>query len=74
MNKFIFDNAQTNLWKFINIYQKYLMKNLNANEYFNFNLIFENSGKPKDLNQLILDYQFINQFIDLWENHFIYYY
>lgn len=74
MNKFLLNQEQKNLWIFINLYKKYQNKQLNANELFNFynNLKLLNS-ENKQLNELINDDHFLEQFIFNWENRFILY-
>lgn len=69
-NKFLLSNENANLWKFINIFKRYLNKELNGNEYFNFVVLISKSKHKLDLSKLILDQRFINEFIFNWENNF----
>ena len=70
--KFLLNEKQANLWKFICIYKRYINKKLNSNEYLNFvqNLKLLNKENA-ELNELIMDQKFLDQFIFKWEYQFI---
>lgn len=73
-SKFLLNQEQSNLYKFIIIYKRFLNKQLNGNEFINFkqNLkLLKAENKPLD--ELITDENFLDNFIFKWENQFINY-
>ena len=75
-NKFLLNQEQANVYKFIILYKRFLKHELNADELFNFynNLKFLKIDIEKlELSKLILDEKFLDQFIFNWENRFKFY-
>lgn len=71
-SKFLLNQEQSNLYKFIIIYKRFLNKQLNNNEFINFkqNLkLLKAENKPLD--ELITDENFLDLFVFKWENQFI---
>ena len=70
--KFLLSDDNANLWKFITIYKRYKKKQLNGDEYFNFvaNISFLGKSAKTTLDELIMDRDFINDFIFNWDNRF----
>lgn len=67
--KFLLNENNANLWKFIKTYQRYLNKELSANEYFKFMHIMKSlKAENKQLNELIIDNNFLSFFVHYWEN------
>ena len=68
-NKFLLSNENANLWKFINTYKRYLNKELNGSAYFKFMHIMKSlKAENKQLNELIIDNNFLSFFVHYWEN------
>lgn len=74
--KFLLNQEQSNLYKFIILYKRFLKRELNADELLNFynNLkLFKIDIENLELSKMILDEKFLDQFIFNWENRFNFY-